>query len=150
MHLCSIIALRGKRKLNRFNAVPFQETSRSVTLLEKQDAENAGIPAAAEKRALLLFGDLQGVAAHFPLDANEEIEVHGFGLEPAFERLAGIGAEFDEHFSFEHVDEDALGAGGAAGLHALGKRFRTLAGEASEGVLGEVAWHRNSCIRIGV
>jgi len=41
MHLCSIIALRGKRKLNRFNAVLFQETSRSITFLEKQDAEQA-------------------------------------------------------------------------------------------------------------
>jgi hypothetical protein len=147
MHLCPIIALRGREKMNRFNAVLFQESSRTIILLEKQDAGNAEIPAAAEKRALLLLGDLQGVAAHFPLDANEEVKVHAFGLEPAFESFAGIGAEFDEHFSFEHVDEDALGAGGAAGLHALGEGFGTLAGEAGESVLGEVAWHGNSCVR---
>jgi len=97
-----------------------------------------------EKRDVWLFGDLQLVAAHFPLDANQKIEVHAFGLEPAFEGFAGIGAEFDEHFSLEHVDEDALGAGGAAGLHALSEIFRALAGEASQRVLGEIARHGNS------
>jgi hypothetical protein len=30
--------------------------------------------------AFLLLGDLQGVAAHFPFDANEKIEVHAFGF----------------------------------------------------------------------
>jgi hypothetical protein len=96
------------------------------------------------ERAWRLLGDLKLIAAHFPFDANEEIEMHAFGLEPTFEDFAGIGAELDEHFAFEHVDEDALGASGTTGLHALGKSFSTLAGEAGESVLGKVAWHGNS------
>ena len=60
------------------------------------------------------------------------------------------GTELGEHFSFDHVDEDAFGASWASALHALGERFRALAGEASEGVLREVAWHGNSWKRAGV
>ena len=70
--------------------------------------------------------------------------MHAFGFEPAFEGFAGVGTELDEHFSFEHVDANALGAGGAASLHALGEGFGALTGEAGQGVLGEVARHRNS------
>src|SRR5712691_207416 len=98
--------------------------------------------------ASLLIGDLKFAAVHFPLDADKKIEVHAFGFQPRFQILAGIGAEFDEHFSFEHVHEDAFRMSGPARLHALGKSFGSLAGEASERVLGEVAWHRNSYVRI--
>jgi len=37
---------------------------------------------------------LKLVTLHFPLDAYEKIVVHAFGLEPAFEGFAGIGAKF--------------------------------------------------------
>jgi hypothetical protein len=92
----------------------------------------------------VLIGNLKFVATHFPFDAHEKIEVHAFAFEPGFQILAGIGAELDEHFSLEHVDEDALGAREPAGLHALRESFGSLASEASEGVLGEVAWHGSS------
>src|ERR1700682_1394539 len=97
-----------------------------------------------------LIGDLKFVAVHFPLDADQKIEMHTFGFQPGFQIFAGIGAEFDEHFSFEHVDEYAFGMSEPSGLHALGESFGSLAREASECVLREVAWHRNSCVRIGV
>src|SRR5258708_38383097 len=76
--------------------------------------------------------------------------MHAFGFQPGFQIFAGIGAELDEHFSFEHVDEDAFGMSEPSSLHALGESFGSLAREASERVLREVAWHRNSCVRIGV
>src|SRR6267378_3849026 len=97
-----------------------------------------------EESSLLLLGGLKFFAVHFPFDAHEKIEMHTFGFEPAFEGFAGIGAEFDKHFSFEHVDENALGASRAAGLHSLCESFSALAGEAGQGVPCEVAWHRNS------
>jgi hypothetical protein len=97
-----------------------------------------------EECRLLLPGRLKFVALHFPFDAHEKIEMHAFGFEPPFEGFAGVGAKFDEHFSFEHVDEDALGASRGAGLHALRESFSALAREASECVLREVPWHRNS------
>jgi len=93
---------------------------------------------------LILFGGLEFVALHLPLDAHQKIEVHALSFEPALERLAGIGPELDEHFAFEHVDEHAFGARRAAGLHALRERFGTLAREAGKRVLREVAWHRGS------
>jgi len=92
----------------------------------------------------VLIGNLKFVATHFPFDAHERIEVHAFGFEPGFQIFAGIGAKLDEHFSLEHVDEDALGVGEPAGLHALRESLGSLASKASEGVLGEVAWHRGS------
>jgi hypothetical protein len=70
--------------------------------------------------------------------------MHAFRLEPGFQIFAGIRAELDEHFSFEHVDEDTLRARESTGSHALGEGFSSLACEASERVLGEIAWHRNS------
>jgi len=88
--------------------------------------------------------NLKFVAMHFPLNAHEKIKVHAFGFEPGFQIFTCVRAEFDKHFSFEHVDQDALRAGEAAGLHALRESFGSLASEASECVLGEVAWHRNS------
>src|ERR1700674_3597145 len=91
-----------------------------------------------------LIGDLKFVAVHFPLDADQKIEMHTFGCEPGFQILAGIGTEFDEHFSFEHVHEDALRMRDPSGLHAPGKSFGALAREACECVPGEVAWHGNS------
>src|SRR2546429_9725291 len=97
---------------------------------------------------IALLGNLKFIAVHFPFDADEKIEVHAFGLEPGFQIFAGIGAELDKHFPFEHVDEDALGAGEPAGLHALRESLSSPAREASEGVLGEVAWHRNSCAAV--
>ena len=72
------------------------------------------------------------------------IEVHAFGFEPAFEGFSRIGAKLDEHFSFKHVDENVLGASGAAGLHSLRESFSALAREAGQRVLCKVAWHRNS------
>src|ERR1700682_5873021 len=96
------------------------------------------------ERALFLVSRLKFLALHFPLDTHEKIEVHAFGFEPAFEGLAGIGAKLDEHFPFEHVDEDALGASRAASLHSLGESFSALTGKARQRVLGEVAWHRSS------
>jgi hypothetical protein len=91
-----------------------------------------------------LIGDLKFVAAHLPLDADEPIEVHTFSLEPAFKGLAGVGVEFDKHSSFKHVDKDTFSVSVPSGLHAMGKSFGSLAREASECVLREVAWHRNS------
>jgi len=88
-----------------------------------------------------LIGDLKLVAVHFPLDSNEKIEVHSFRFQPRFQVLAGIGAEFDEHFSFEHIHEHAFSVSEPTGLHALRKSFSSLACEASECVLREVAWH---------
>jgi transposase len=70
--------------------------------------------------------------------------VHAFGFEPSLERFAGIRTKLGKHLSFDHVHENTLGAGGAAALHALGKRLGALAREASERVLREVAWHENS------
>ncbi len=75
---------------------------------------------------------------------HEKIEMHAFGVEPALDGLSRVGPELDEHFSFEHVDEDALGANGATGLHSPCESFSTLAGEAGQRVLRWVAWHRNS------
>jgi hypothetical protein len=95
--------------------------------------------------ALVLIGDPEFIAVHFPFNSNEKIEMHAFGFEPCFQILTGIRAELDEHSSFEHVDEYALRAREPAGLHSLGKSFGSLAGETSERVLREVAWHRNSC-----
>jgi hypothetical protein len=66
-----------------------------------------------------LIGDLKFVAAHFPLDSNKEIKMHAFGFEPGFQIFARIGSEFDEHFSFEHVDEHAFRVSKPSGLHAL-------------------------------
>ena len=91
-----------------------------------------------------LIGDLKFVAVHFPLDADQKIEMHPFGFQPGLQILAGIGAEFDEHFSLEHIDEDAFGMSEPSGLHALSESFGSLAREASERVLREVAWYRNS------
>ena len=99
---------------------------------------------AAVEINIFLVRRLKLVALHFPLDAHEPIEMHGFGFEPAFESFAGIGAKFDEHFSFEHVDEDTLGASSAASLHALRESFGALAREAGERVLREIARHRGS------
>src|SRR5712664_2636625 len=93
---------------------------------------------------LVLICNLEFIAIHFPFDSNEKIEVHAFCLEPGFQLFAGIRTELDEHFSLEHIDEDTLRAREPASLHALGKSFGSLAGEASERVLGEIAWHRNS------
>src|SRR5712691_7867549 len=93
---------------------------------------------------------LKLVALHFPLDAHEPIEMHGLGFEPALESFAGIGAKFDEHFSFEHVDENTLGASGAASLHALRENFGALAREAGERVLREIAGHRNSSMKMKI
>ncbi len=42
------------------------------------------------------------------------------------------------------VDEHAFGMREPSGRHALGKCLGSLAREAGERVLGEVAWHRNS------
>ena len=97
-----------------------------------------------------LFGNLKFVPTHFPFDAHQKIEVHAFGFKPGFQIFTGIGAKLDEHFSLEHVDEDMLGAREPAGLHALRERFGSLASEAGEGVLGEVAWHRNSWKRFAL
>src|SRR6267143_6266428 len=77
-------------------------------------------------QGLLLLGGLKFFAVHFPFDAHEKIEMHTFSFEPAFEGFAGIGTEFDKHFSFEHVDENALGASCAAGLHSLCESFSAL------------------------
>jgi hypothetical protein len=118
--------------LCHFKKLPAASISQKMTA--RQEAECT----------LRLLGDLKLIAVHLPLDANEEIEMHAFGLEPAFQGFAGIGAKLDEHFAFEHVDEDTFGAGGAPGMHALGKSFSALAGEAGERVLGKVAWHQNS------
>jgi len=96
------------------------------------------------KSTVVLVGDLKFITMHFPFDSNEKIEMYAFGFEPGFQILAGIRAELDEHFSFEHVDEDTLRACESAGLHALGKSFGSLARKASKRVLGEVAWHWNS------
>jgi hypothetical protein len=95
-----------------------------------------------------LLSDLKFIAAHFPFDAHQKVEVHALGLEPGFQIFAGIGAKLDEHFSLEHVDENTLGACEPAGLHALRENFGSLAGEAGERVLGKVAWHRNSCVAV--
>ena len=46
-------------------------------------------------------------------------EMHALGFKPGFQVLAGIGAEFDEHFSFQHVDEHALRMSEPSSLHAL-------------------------------
>src|SRR6267143_832473 len=106
--------------------------------------------ARARKNQFFLFGKLQPVVLHFPLDAYEKIEMHAFSFEPAFEGFAGVGAELDEHFPFKHVEENALGASGAAGLHSLCESFSPLPREAGQRVLGKVAWHRNSWKRMGV
>ena len=97
-----------------------------------------------------LFGNLKFIAAHFPFDAHQKVEVHAFGFKPGFQIFTGIGAKLDEHFPFEHVDEDALGAREPASLHALRESLGSLASEASECVLGEVAWHRNSWKRFAL
>lgn len=89
-------------------------------------------------------GNLELAVNAFPLDTHDPIVVHALGFEPGFEGFAGIGAKFGEHLPFDHVDEDALGARGAAALHALRESFRALAGEASESVLREVARHEDS------
>jgi len=86
----------------------------------------------------------------FPLDAHQPIEVHAFGLEPGFEGFARVRAEFHEHFSFQHVDQHALGVRGAAALHALREIFRALAGEASERVLREIARHEGSRVEVEI
>ena len=96
------------------------------------------------RRYVDLRSGLKLFSLHFPLDAHSKIEMHAFGFEPAFESFAGIGAELDKHFPFEHIDENALGASSAAGLHSLCESFSPLAGEAGQRVLGEVAWHGNS------
>ena len=103
--------------------------------------QSANIPA---KTAVGSVSNLKFFTLHFPFDAYEPIEVHAFRLEPSFEGFAGFGVKLDEHFALKHIDENPLGAGGAAGLHALRKGFGALAGEAGKRVLGEVAWHRNS------
>jgi len=92
-----------------------------------------------------LVGDMKFTFASFPLDSNDPIKVHAFGLEPRFEGLARIGSELGEHFSFDHVDQYPLGPGGPSTLHALRESLRALACQASECVLREVAWHENSC-----
>src|SRR5271169_4456113 len=76
--------------------------------------------------------------------------MHAFGFEPSFECFAGIRAELGEHLSFDHIYEDAFSTGRAAALHALGKRLRALAREASERVLREIAWHESSCESVGI
>jgi hypothetical protein len=108
--------------------------ARRLRTLPRQDAQIVAF----------LVGDLKFIAVHFPFDSNEKIEMHAFGLEPGFQIFAGIRAELDEHFSFEHIDEDTFRAREAAGLHALGKSFGSLASEAGESVLSKIAWHRNS------
>src|SRR5258708_4143682 len=70
--------------------------------------------------------------------------MHAFGFQPRFQVFSGIGTEFDEHFSFEHVDEDALRTSESAGLHALRKCFSPLPREAGKRVLCEIAWHKCS------
>lgn len=73
---------------------------------ESQTIERSA-PAKREMRRVL-FGNLEFIAAHFPLDSNEEIEMHAFSSKPSFQVFAGIRAKFNKHFSFEHIDEDAL------------------------------------------
>ena len=46
------------------------------------------LAAGVAKVAFKLLGRLESVALHFPLDAHQEIEMHAFGFEPAFERVA--------------------------------------------------------------
>src|SRR6267378_3345040 len=70
--------------------------------------------------------------------------MHAFGFQPRFQVFAGIGAEFNKHFSFEHVDKHALRTSEPAGLHALRKSFSSLAREAGKRVLCEIAWHKCS------
>jgi hypothetical protein len=107
--------------------------------------KQAGSPRRQDAGSMIvLVGNLKLIAAHFPFDSNEKIEMHAFGLEPGFQVFTGIRTELDEHFSFEHIDEHTLRAREPAGLHALGESFGSLACEASERVLREIAWHRNS------
>src|SRR5579862_7212913 len=86
--------------------------------------------------------------AGFPFNTNDPIKVHAFGFEPCFKGFAGVRTELDEHLSFGHVDQNALGARRAAALHALRERLRTLAREASECVLREITWHWNSQVEL--
>src|SRR5271154_7208213 len=89
-------------------------------------------------------GDFQLAVLGLPFDAHHPIKVHTLTLQPGFERLARFRAKFGEHFAFEHVYEDAFGAGGTALLHALGEIFGALARQAGQGVLREIAWHGRS------
>jgi len=91
-----------------------------------------------------LLGNFQLPIARFPLDPHHPIVVHSFCFQPRFESFAGIRAELGKHLSFEHVYENSFGAGRATTLHALSERLRTLAREAGECVLREVAWHESS------
>jgi hypothetical protein len=84
----------------------------------KDNQGSAAVPS-GRIAALVLFGDLKFVAPHFPFDAHEEIEMHSFGFQPCFQVFAGIGKEFHEHFSFQHVDENAFRVSEAPSLHAL-------------------------------
>src|SRR5271154_82708 len=93
-----------------------------------------------------LSGDFQFAVLGLPFDAHQPVEVHTLTLQPGFQSFAGIGAKFGEHLAFEHVYEDAFGAGGTALLHALGEIFGALPRQASEGVLCEIAWHGRSSL----
>jgi hypothetical protein len=88
-----------------------------------------------------LARESQFVAAHLPFDAHEKIEMHAFGFQPRFQVFAGTGAEFHEHFSFQHIHQNAFRMSEPAGLHALRQCFGSLPCEASECVLRKVAWH---------
>jgi hypothetical protein len=101
-------------------------------------AVDAGEGQAKPALAIGLFSGVKLTVGkmRFPFDAHEPIEMHAFGLKPGFQNFAGFGAKFDEHLAFQHVDEDALGVGCAARVHALGEILGALAGEAGQGVLG--------------
>src|SRR6266404_3951324 len=94
--------------------------------------------------------ELAVLGQRLPLDAHQPIEVHAFGLEPGFQGLARVRAEFHEHFPFQHINQHALGVRRAAVLHALREIFRALAGEASERVLREIARHESSRVEVQI
>src|SRR5882672_4782012 len=139
-----------KEKLNRFNAVLFRESRCAVKFSTSEreglhsDAvcgvQQGGRCTRGEESSPLLLGRSKLVALHFPVDAHEKIEMQAFGFEPGSKGFARVSAELDVHFSYKHVDENALGASRAAGLHSLCEGFTTLTGEAGQRVLSKVAW----------
>lgn len=79
------------------------------------------------------------------VNTGEPVEMEFFGLEPSFERFAGVGFEFDEHLAAMHSHEDAEGFYRSGSVETDGEFFGALTREAGHGVLREIARHDLGC-----
>jgi hypothetical protein len=80
------------------------------------------------------------------VDAGEPVEMEFFGLEPSFERFAGVGFEFDKHLTAVHSHEDPEGFYRSGSVEASGKFFGALASQTGHGVLREIARHDSGAV----